>query len=107
MREDSRYIDADSRFVAVHTYDEAGVREKEEEGERPKTETRAVLYRLPVLPAPEPPDETYMVKITDNYPLLAKRVFNDPEKWWVFAESNPQIRHPLDLKATDVIFVPS
>lgn len=106
MKPDSRYVDADRLFVSTHLYDEAGVREDDDSG-RPKTESRVALYRLPVLPAPEPPEQTYMAKVTDNFPLLAKQLFNDSEKWWVVAEANPHVRHPLDLRAGDVLYLPT
>jgi hypothetical protein len=48
-----------------------------------------------------------MAKVTDSFPLMSKRLFNDSEQWWVLAEANPQVRHPLDLKAADVLFIPT
>jgi hypothetical protein len=105
MKPDSRYIDAGSEFVSSHLYDAAGVRENRDG--KPGIAVQKALYRLQVLPLPESPDETYMAKVTDTFPLLAKRLFNDPEKWWVVAEANPQIRHPLDLEAADILYIPS
>lgn len=106
MNPDSRYVDADTRFVVCHTYDEGGKAEVTDEGAK-KVEARAAVYRLPVPPYPDPPDTTYMANVTDTFPLLGKRLFNDSERWWVLAEANPQVRHPLDLKAADVLYIPT
>lgn len=107
MRPDSRYASADSIFVSGHLYDEGGVVTPREDSTEAAVRTRETLYRLQVLPLPEPPDTTYMAKVTDSFPLLAKRLLNDSEQWWVLAEANPQVRHPLDLKTADVLYIPS
>ena len=107
MRPDSRYNTADSMFVSGHIYDEGGVVTAREDSPEAAIRTRETLYRLQVLPLPDPPESTYMAKVTDTFPLMAKRLMNDSEQWWVLAEANPQIRHPLDLKAADVVFIPS
>lgn len=104
MRTDSRYISADKQFTQGNTYDKAGELIKVD-GE-PTREVHQSLYRLPVLPLPESPDRTQLMTIGDTYPLIAKRELNDSEKWWIIAEANTQIRHPLDLKPNDVIFIP-
>lgn len=104
MRTDSRYISADKQFTSGNTYDEAG-EPIVLEGE-PVREVHQSLYRLPVLPLPESPDTTHLVIVGDTYPLLAKRVLMDSEKWWLIAEANPQIRHPFDVRPNDVIFIP-
>ena len=69
MTPDSRYIDADSEFVAAHTYDAGGVRESRDSDGGPNVHTRQTLYRLQVLPLPDPPETTYMAKVTDSFPL--------------------------------------
>ena len=114
MRPDSRYASADSVFVSGHLYDEGGVVTPREESTEAAVRTRETLYRLRArchrtaqLPLPEPPDTTYMAKVTDSFPLLAKRLLHDSEQWWVLAEANPQVRHPLDLKTADVLYIPS
>lgn len=104
MRTDSRYIAADKHFTQGYTYDEAGEIVLLE-GE-PAYEVHQSLYRLPILPLPDPPDSSLRLTAGDTYPLIAKREMNDSEKWWVIAEANPQIRHPLDAKPNDVIFIP-
>jgi hypothetical protein len=106
MNPNSRYTSADYVYASSHRYDAAGVLVAGD-NDGPSLKTRQALYRLQVLPLPEPPSNTYMAKVTDSFPLMSKRLFNDSEQWWVLAEANPQVRHPLDLKAADVLLIPT
>lgn len=106
MRYDSRYRDADTQMAPAHDYDSMGRVVISEDTETPKINTRATLYRLTTLPLPDPPEDTYQVDVTDNFPIVANEVLGDQQKWWLVAEANPQIRHPLDLKTADVIYIP-
>lgn len=107
MNPDSRYQQGEVLFVPSHTYDSQGNVENVVGTATPNVVSKETSYRLTTLPLPDPPSTTYMVKVTDNITLLAKTQFNDPQKWWVLADANPHIRHPLDLKATDVIYLPT
>ena len=65
------------------------------------------VYLLTTLPLPESPQIQIMARETDNITLLAHDSLRDPTKWWVVADANPQIRHPLDLKTGDVVLLPT
>lgn len=107
MNSESRYRDVDTLLVSSHDYDDVGNIIIDPVTNRPTVNyPRETSYRLTTLPLPDPPVNQYMVKVTDNYTLLAKTVYNDAQKWWVLADANPHIRHPLDLKAADIIFLP-
>lgn len=104
----SRYSDAEYRVVAAHDYDETGSLVKEDGDEiTPVIRTRRTAYRLPTLPLPEQADSRYMIKETDTWHLMAKRVFNDSTLWWVLCDANPHIRHPLDVRPADLITIPT
>lgn len=107
MKYDSRYRDAEEVIVLSHDYDALGeVVLRDDDSDVPATNTRSTSYRLTTLPLPKPPEDTYMVKVTDDYTVLSKSIFDDPLKWWVIADANPHIRHPLDLKTADIIYLP-
>lgn len=106
MNPNSRYQDADFLRAPARNYDELGLHEVYEDTGESRVEVRAAIYRLPTLPMPEPPEQQRMVRVTDRYHLLAKQSLNSSTLWWVVAEANPQIRHPLDIKAGDVIYMP-
>jgi hypothetical protein len=38
--------------------------------------------------------------------LLAFRTLQDPTRWWVVADANPQIRYPFDFVMGNVIHMP-
>lgn len=106
MNYDSRYRDADELLVPSHDYDAIGNVEVRSDTKEPYVVQRRAKYLLTTLPLPEPPTEQYMMKETDSYAVLAKSIFDDSQKWWVIAEANPHIRHPLDAKMGDVIYLP-
>lgn len=106
MKYDSRYREADSQIVLSHSYDETGVREMNSETDSPVATARTALYRLTTLPLPTPPEDTHQVSVVESFPTVAKSLFDDQQRWWVVADANPHIRHPLDLKTADVIYLP-
>jgi hypothetical protein len=106
MKYDSRYRDAESLIVQSHSYDILGKTEIDPNTESPVRNIRSTLYRLTTLPLPDPPDYQHQVKVTDDMPKLAHQYMGDPQKWWVLADANPHIRHPLDLKTPDIIWIP-
>lgn len=113
MNPESRYAEADRRFVVCHNYTEFGELEPRilEDGTydpsgTPKTEGRAALYRLTTLPLPDPPNFQVRAKVTDNFTLYAKEQYNDPTKWWIIADATPSLRHPFDLKPGDTVYIP-
>ena len=107
MRYDSRYRDAEEIIVLSHDYDVVNKTVMRDDGsDVPVTNTRNTSYRLTTLPLPDPPPNTHMVSVVEDYTTLAKSVYDDPQKWWVIADANPQIRHPLDLKTADIVYLP-
>lgn len=108
MNPEARYAPERTYYTSSHSYDEAGeVQLRDDDAEDAKVHTRAAVYRFTGYPLPDPPINTTMAKVTDRLHLMAKALYNDPGKWWVIADANPQIRHPLDLKAGDVVHLPT
>ena len=103
----SRYAQAVKRSSPTHRYEADGSVTVEDGTGEPLVDYRETSYLLTVLPLPDPPEIQYMLKETDNVNLLAHLVLKDPEKWWVVADANPQIRHPLDMKTGDIIYLPT
>jgi hypothetical protein len=111
VNEESRYARAALQQAPAHRYDANGFTVKDvdingKEVDRDKVEYHETYYLLTTLPLPDPPDVQVMVRETDNVALLAHKALKDPQKWWVVADANPQIRHPLDYRAGDVVFLP-
>ena len=111
MNEESRYARASLQQAPAHRYDAKGFVVKDKDLDGKETDRDAVVYHetaylLTTLPLPDPPDVQVMVRETDNVALLAHKALKDPQKWWVVADANPQIRHPLDYKTGDVVFLP-
>jgi hypothetical protein len=109
---DSRYARAETVPAPTHLYDANGKAEKalDDDGkilDRSAVDVRDTLYLLTTLPLPDPPELQIMVREDENITLLAHKALRDPRKWWLVADANPQIRHPLDLKATDVVYLPT
>lgn len=105
LSQESRYLDAERRFVASHTYSAKRQTDLDTAGE-PVRETRDTLYLLTVVDdGDESPDEI-MAKVTDRFDLLAHQWLGEPERWWRIADANPHIRYPLDLKMGDRVVIP-
>lgn len=102
---DSRYIDAAHEFADTHTYDEAGGVEADEDTALTIVLSRDTTYLIPTQYGTPPPKQ-YMAKMTDNIQLLSYRVQQDPTQWWILANANPHIRHPMDLKMGDLLHLP-
>lgn len=102
---DSRYSGADRQFPTTHIYDDLGRPETNAETKREEEVSRDTVYVLVTAQTSLPPRQ-YMVKETDNIQLLSYRALQDPTRWWVIANANPQIRYPLDLQMGDVIHLP-
>jgi hypothetical protein len=101
---DSRYTAAAHESAQAHTYDEAGVVETNEDG-NVNTPSRDTIYLMPTRYSLQPPLQ-YMAKMTDNIQLLAYRTQQDPSRWWVIADANTYIWHPLDLEMGDLLHIP-
>lgn len=43
----------------------------------------------------------------DNMTLVADAAYNDPRRWWIVADANPQWFHPLDSHPGESLRVPS
>lgn len=111
MNEESRYAYAASLQSPAHRYDARGktIKDKDldnKEVDSDKVEYHETYYLMTTLPLPEPPDTQIMFRETDDITTLAHKALKDPQKWWVIAEANPQIRHPLDYKMGDIVFLP-
>ena len=103
----SRYDDVESYFVLSHSYDMYGDVDVVDNGDTVKN-TKKTNYRLTALPLPKINEANrYMAKVTDNFTLISQNIYKDDLKWWVICDANPQIRHPLDLKTADIIYLPS
>jgi len=102
---ESRYAAATSEFTSSHQYDELGAPEKDDQN-KVIVQKRDTVFYITTKPD-DPPPHLYMVKVTDSYQLLAYRVLQDPNKWWMLAASNNDQRYPLDLKMGDLIRLPS
>ena len=102
----SRYGDADRFSVRTHTYESDGILTEDPDTKEPYVEYRDTLYRYTALPLPDPPETQYMVKQDADISLIAHVALKDPQKWWVVADANPQIRHPFDYSVGDVIYLP-
>lgn len=108
---ESRYTRAQKLSSPTHKYESDGeltydVDENSKTTDHISIEYRDTTYLLTTLPLPDPPDVQYMVKDGADVALIAHMALKDPQKWWIVADANPQIRHPLDYKAGDVIYIP-
>jgi hypothetical protein len=101
---DSRYVDAAYEFADTHTYGTLGTTEVNENGNL-NINTRETSYLLTTRYS-SPPPRRYMVKDTDNIQYLAYKTLQDPTRWWIIANANPQIRNPFDLTMGDLIYIP-
>jgi len=104
---DSRYAEGNTDFAKAHLYDSERYPVTDEETGELAVRSHTTVYLLTTLPLPAPPKVQIMVRETDSLPLLAHEALNDPTKWWVLADANPQVRHPFDLKTSDVIYLPT
>lgn len=50
--------------------------------------------------------KNYTVKAGDRLDLIALREYQDPSKWWMIADMNPDIMWPHDLIDGSVIRIP-
>jgi hypothetical protein len=104
---DSRYAEGSTDFSSSHSYDSDRHPVTDDETGELTVRSHSTVYLLTTLPLPPPPRVQVMVRETDNMPLLAHEALNDPTKWWVLADANPQVRHPFDLRTADVIYLPT
>lgn len=109
---DSRYARAQTVSSPSHVYDANGKNRYAEDEQGNTLDTYSLsyadtLYLLTTLPLPDPPEAQIMVRDGDDMALLAYKALKDPRKWWIVADANPQVRHPLDLKPTDVVYLPT
>lgn len=111
---DSRYSAAAHETALSHLYDAEGNPESyDADGllqtfastNSPTDTSRDTTYLLTTAQGADPPRH-YMVKDTDNIQLLAYRHLDDPTRWWVIADANPQIRYPFDFVMGKTIHVP-
>lgn len=66
-------------------------------------------YRPGVLrsaPSPARQFVEVVVGANENLQLLAARVLNDPERWWVIADANPEWPYPDEIPAGSVLRIP-
>lgn len=107
---ESRYIDAAHEFSSAHSYDEAGQpRVYTDPGSNKgdvRIENRDTVYRITTSVDEVVQPRTYAFKSTDNIQFLAYKALQDPGKWWVVAEANPQVRHPFDFRMGDRMYIP-
>ena len=106
MTPESRYATADSQFVVSHAYTDTGTVEVNTDTSSVQVNARLALYRLTVLPLPDPPPMTTRSKVTSYMHLYAEDQYGDAEKWWLIADANPQIRYPLDLPVNTLVYLP-
>jgi hypothetical protein len=119
---DSRYADAAHENALTHLYDALGTPETVTVtdqaiplagstttlplvGDTLTEISRDTTYLLTTVPGSTLP-RSYMAKMTDNMQLLAYQSLQDPTRWWVIADANPQLRYPFDLTTGDVIHLP-
>jgi len=103
----SRYAGGNTDFSQSHVYDSDQYPVTDEETGELSVRSLTTVYLLTTLPLPAPPKVQVMVRETDDMPLLAYEALNEATKWWVLADANPQVRHPFDLKTSDVIYIPT
>jgi len=53
------------------------------------------------------PYSVALVRETDDISLFAFTAYNDPRRWWILADANPQVFHPWDTRPGQSIRVPS
>lgn len=108
---DSRYVDAAKEFAVHHFYDELGVPYSitTDEGvslDKPVEVTTNTLYLIATNREDAAVQFQYMMKVTDHVTHLAYLGLQDPTKWWVLADANPQLGYPMDWEAGDLVNLP-
>lgn len=111
MATNSRYSQIPPIVVTSHSYDNIGttitraMAGSNPGSKEPEVYARSAVYRTPDYGNAEF-GATYMANVVDNWHVMAHRLFNDPALWWSLADANPQVRYPLDLKASDILSTP-
>lgn len=47
-----------------------------------------------------------VVPVGQSVESLASRLYNDPTKWWLVANVNPNVKFPLDLRPGTILRLP-
>jgi len=103
---DSRYVNADSQFAQSHSYNTIGHVEVDLNA-KVVVHNRDTLYLLTTDISPNLPPTLKIVYSQDNIGNLAYLALQDPTKWWVVADANPEQRYPMDLAIGSTIRMPS
>lgn len=109
---DSRYTSAEKVFADAHEYTGSRelIYEMDEFGvpyfDRPVVKTNATLFLMTTSGPEYVPPFKYMMKETDNVTTLAYTSIQDPTKWWVVADVNPELGYPLDWELGDLVNLP-
>lgn len=111
LANDSRYNNADRVFADSHVYDINGqiITSTDDNGvslDSPKVSSNSTMYLMTVGSPESLPPYKYMMKVTDDVTGLAYKALQDPTKWWVIADVNPQLGYPLDWKMGDLVNLP-
>lgn len=53
------------------------------------------------------PYTRYQVTAADSFSSLAYKAYGDATAYWFIASMNPQIPHPEDLAAADIVQIPT
>lgn len=102
---DSRYVDAERIFVSAPLYDKYGHPVMANRYSR-QFENRETSYLVTIYFGATLPQQNYLAKEDDDISVLAYRHLQDPRRWWIVADANPQIRHPFDLMMGDPMSIP-
>jgi len=102
---DSRYVNADDMFVTSHAYTAQGRPDVNQDG-TVAVHSRDTLYLLTTAQGVLP-NNVKRAGWGEDMSDLANEALQDPTKWWVVADANPEIRYPLDLAPSDLVRMPS
>lgn len=103
---DSRYANADQQFAYSHSYNSIGHPEVDLNN-HVVIHNRETAYLLVTDISPNLPPALKIVYSQDNIANLAYEALQDPTKWWVVADANPEQRYPMDLITGSTVRMPS